>query len=101
LNEKLRINIHAEGEKTEELICNWCAIPHPVDTDYKENVLQRAEEQLQELRNKGTAIPDDVKPEDMWFCGACLLHLNEVPEELAKNLETGCDHEVPNERQKK
>jgi len=96
----LRIHLHGRGEKTAQLICNWCGEPHAVEPEYREQVLERGARELEELRRQeGSAVPDEVKalrPEQTWTCGKCLLFLNNVP---ANAMTTEChDHEVPKER---
>lgn len=90
---ELRIHLHPSGEKTEQLICNWCGLSHPVEAAYKKEILERGVRQLKEL---GLT---DVTPEETWTCGACYLVVNRVPPEIAKKLRTECTHEVPGERQ--
>lgn len=92
-DDELRIHLRFSGEKTEQLICNWCGLPHPVEPEYKKEILERGAKQLKEL---GLT---DVTPEETWTCGACYLFVNRVPAELAQKLRTECEHEVPRERQ--
>ena len=94
MDEKLRINIFPQGEKTAELICNWCGEPHAVEPEYREERLKRGAEQILELRKQGAKI--DIKPEQTWTCGKCMLVLNGLSPDAMK---TDChDHEVPEEK---
>ena len=97
-SERLAIHIHNQGEKTAELICNWCREPHAVEPEYREQILERGAKELDELRRQD-AVPDEIKaltPEKTWTCGKCLLFLNNLSPDAMK---TDChDHEVPKER---
>lgn len=88
----LRINLHQSGEKTETLVCNWCGLPHPVEADYKAQVIARGKEILAEQPIEG------VTPEDTWTCGACYLFVNGLPEFVIEAVRTECNHTVPKER---
>ncbi len=86
----INIHLHKSGTKTAELICNWCGEPHAVEPEYREEILVRGAEKLAEM-----AI-EDIKPEQTWTCGRCMLALNNLPPSY---LQTDChDHEVPLKR---
>jgi hypothetical protein len=98
----LNIHIHQSGEKTAELICNWCKEPHAVEPEYREEILKRGVERIEEFRQEAEKMPDvmakidELGPEETWTCGRCMLFLNGLPLDAMK---TDChDHEVPEER---
>ena len=89
MDDAVRIHIHLPGEeKTEELVCNWCGLPHKVEPNYKKEVLERGKKLLEEYH-----LTDQVKPEETWTCGACYLYVNKLPP-----IKTECNHVVPKER---
>ena len=97
---QINIHIHPTGEKTDELICNWCGLPHPVESEYKEEVLERGRKQIEENKAEIKKAGIEITPEQTWTCGTCFLYL-EVPAEarfLISGLKTECDHDVPETR---
>jgi len=108
MSEKLNINIHLPGEKTETLRCNWCGEDHAVELAYKQDIIARGVLALDEIAKQIEDMDDgpdktaaeaqfaDVVPEDTWMCGRCLLVANKLAPDAMK---TEChDHEVPEER---
>ena len=90
------VNIHVRPpeleSKTEVLTCNWCRLPHPVEPGYKSEVLARGAERIEEARKANALADADIKPEETWTCGRCMIHLMGLPE----TMRTEChDHEVP------
>jgi hypothetical protein len=97
-----RIHFYGQGEKTDQLICNWCGEPHAVESEYKEQILERGATELEELRRlarQGNISDDEIKaltPDQTWTCGKCMLFLNNLPIDA---MMTDChDHEVPKQR---
>jgi len=95
----VHIDLTPKNDKSETLVCNWCAEPHAVDADYKEAMLERGEEQLMVLRQQypDKAEVHELEPDQTWTCGRCLLFLcGHSPD----SMRTDChDHAVPEERQ--
>jgi len=89
---KLNIHIHAPGEKTESLTCNWCKEPHAVEPSYKETFLKRTSEKLREVAetHPEVELPD---VEDAWTCGRCMLAMMGKEPGFVR---TDChEHDVP------
>ena len=91
------VNIHVrpqEEAKTEVLTCNWCHQPHPVSPAYKDEIVARGAERIAEAK-AANALADEsanIKPEETWTCGKCMIYLMGLPE----TMRTEChDHEVP------
>jgi hypothetical protein len=96
---KINVNIHASGEKTAELICNWCKEPHAVEPEYKKEILERGARELKECAKELEERNIVLTPEETWTCGKCMLVLNGIPEFVRDALKTEChDHEVPETR---
>lgn len=104
---EIRINLHQKGEKTDELICNWCGLPHPVEPEYKQKVLERGRREVGENQEAIEKAGIKITPEQTWTCGACFLYLS-LPEDarflfegIATAHKVECDHEVPETREDK
>jgi hypothetical protein len=96
MSTEVRVNVHAQGNKTEELVCNWCGLPHPVEPAYRQEVLERGRKEVEEYKSKLVVFT----PEETWTCGKCFLHLHGLPDFVIEVVKTECDHEVPTERYK-
>jgi len=93
--EEVKIHLREdEGEKNTVLTCNWCKQPHPVEQSYRDDILKRGAEKIEELRKEHPLdLVPDLVPEDTWTCGKCFLYLTGLPAGAAK---TEChDHDVP------
>lgn len=88
MTEQVRIHIHESGNKTTQLTCNWCGLPHDVEPAYRQEILNRGDRIIQENNLVG-----QLTPEETWTCGACYLFLHNLPA-----LRTECNHTVPRER---
>src|SRR6516225_3313030 len=100
--EEVNVHVFPKGEKTETLICNWCGEPHKVEAAYKEEIIRRGQERLDEVAalddpeaKKQAALMD---PDETWTCGNCYLFL--MFGRVSDIVQTEChDHKVPDTRQ--
>ena len=95
---RIHIATQAAGKRTAELTCNWCGLPHLVESSYHFDMIERGKKLIGEAKaaSKNGDPVINITPEETWTCGRCMLYHCALPLDAMK---TECsDHDVPETR---